>query len=278
MIRCLHCGAETDNGLALCALCQRKARACLEFIPTYFRNLARWRPGRAGARPVPGSREPMRPAVGATDRVGRVLESTGNAVTTWARALVDDRPHLESLLDPGDRDEAEMVAWLCREFDQALTSISTLDWCGEWLTELERHESTLRWLTEQVVPGWYAGGCQRCDSGMYVVPGLTWVTCNGCGATTYARDRLDVVLDEARGWVARPKAIAEAIVALVDTEQSVARLYERIKKWSQRGRLEAVRALDEDGDEVGPKRFRLGDVVDLLLAEGETRATERMTA
>ena len=44
MIRCLHCAAETSNGLALCDLCRRAAETCLEFIPIYFGNLARWRP------------------------------------------------------------------------------------------------------------------------------------------------------------------------------------------------------------------------------------------
>ena len=99
------------------------------------------------------------------------------------------------------------------------------------------------------------------------IPGITWVTCGGCGATTYARDHLEVVLDEARDWVARPKALAEAVVALVDTEQSVPRMLERIKKWSQREPLlPTFRALDAEGDEVGPKRHRLGDVLDRIAA------------
>jgi hypothetical protein len=56
MIDCKHCGATTSNGLALCELSQMAAAKSLEFLPVYFRNLARWRPGRAGSRPVPGSR------------------------------------------------------------------------------------------------------------------------------------------------------------------------------------------------------------------------------
>lgn len=30
MIRCMHCGAETSNGLALCDLCRRKVSTDLE--------------------------------------------------------------------------------------------------------------------------------------------------------------------------------------------------------------------------------------------------------
>jgi hypothetical protein len=274
MIRCLSCGAETSNGLALCELCQHYARTTLAILPTYYRNLARWSPGRAGSRRVPGSREPAGLAPSRGDRVGRALDAAANALTTRARELADDRPHLARLLDrlaAAELDDERVIAWLCKGFDRHLTSLSTLDWCGDFVADLATHETTLRALTEQVVPGWYAGGCKRCDAGTYVVPGLTWVTCGGCGATTYARDHLDTVLDEARNWVARPKALAEAIVALVDTEASVPRLYDRIRQWSSREQIEAVRRYDERGRPVGVKRYHLGDVLDLLLTEGTTR-------
>lgn len=301
MIRCQHCGAETSNGLALCELCQRMASTVFEFLPVYFRNLARWQPGRAGSRPVPGSRVLYDGHVsngGTGDRISDTLDETANALTTWARALTNDRPQLARLLDrlsaarAAERvTEAESVAWLCLGFERYLTSISTTDWCGEFVRDLSHHESRLRALTESYVPGWYAGGCRqiagfdengaavRCDSGTYVVPGLTWVTCGACGATTYARDHLEVVLDEARGWVARPMRIAEAIVALVDTEASVPRLHKRISKWGERGPedggVRTLRRTDSEGDEIGPKRFVFGDVLDRLLAEGATRTDAR---
>jgi hypothetical protein len=292
VIRCLNCGAETSNGLALCELCQRKASTDLEFLPVYFRNLARWRPGRTGLRTVPGSRvlyDGSMRGPGTGDRISDALDEVGNTLTTWARALTDDRAFPRPLT-MGDavlsedlsaataealNDEpAVMVAWLCQGFERHLTSIATLGWCGEFVRELSACEERLRRLTETSVPGWYAGGCRVCGSGTYVVPGLTWVTCRACGSTTYARDHLETILTEARGWVARPKRIAEAVVALVDTEQSVVRLHKRISKWGERGQIGVQRALDSDGDEVGPKRFRLGDVLDLLAAEGQTRITE----
>lgn len=266
MTCCLHCGAETDNGLALCAMCQHYAATILEYLPVYFRNMSRWRPGKAGARQVPGSRvlwdgETVR---GGGDRVTRALDDASNALTTWARALTDDRPHMADMLAPKGTD-AEVVAALCATFADHVTSIATTDWCGAWLTELGSLEDRLRRLTEQVAPGWYAGGCQACDVGTYVIPGLTWVVCSGCGTTTHAADRVEVVLSEARGWAARPKALAAAIVAMVPTEQNVDRLDERIRHWSRVGWLAPVRQTDDDGDAVGPKRYRLGDVLDLVL-------------
>ena len=266
-LTCLSCGADQTNGLALCDLCQMRAAKCLEFLPIYFLNLSRWRPGRAGSRPVPGSREPTNGATGATDRVSVALDQAGNDLTTWARTLIDDRPNIEL---PASNDEAASVKVACWLLTTNLASIGTLEWCGQMVASISDHEEKLRKLTEQVAPGWYAGACRVCESGTFVVPGLTWVTCQACGSTTYARDHLETVLDEAREWLARPKALAEALVALT-TEQSVPRLYERIRKWSQRGAFEGERRVDRDGDATGPKRYRLGDVLDVLRREGETR-------
>ena len=268
---CLHCTAETSNGLALCDLCQMFASRCLELLPVYFVNLARWRPGRAGARPVPGSREPSSGATAATDRVSVALDEVGNDLTTWARALADDRM-TDDL--PASNDEVAAVRVACWFLGANLTSVATLEWAGLLVVGLADAEERLRELTEQVAPGWYAGQCGLCSAATYVVPGLTWVTCRGCGSTTYARDHLDVVLGEARGWIAAPMRLAEAVVALTDAETSVPRLYERIKKWGQRDRIETVRTIDSDGDPTGPKRHRLGDVLDLLSTEGATRSDE----
>lgn len=297
MIRCLHCQAETSNGLALCALCQRKAQLALDLFPIYFRNLARWRPGHAGSRPVPGSRVLYDGEVrGANtgDRISDRLDEATTMLTTWARTLVDDRPHFDRPLRFTDAvltgelsrevsdsladDQAQAITALCSAFEQRLISISTLDWCGEFVKDLAHHEAVLRRLTETLIPGWYAGACYHCTAATYVVPGLTWVTCGSCGATTFARDHLKTILKEASDWVAPPMRLAEALVALVDTEQSVPRLYERIKKWGQRDHVETMRKLDSDGDPVGPRRHRLGDVIDRVYAEGATPTAMSTTA
>jgi hypothetical protein len=287
-VSCHHCGATTSNGLALCDLCRRKVSTDLEFVPIYFRNLARWKPGRAGSRPVPGSRLPAG-ALGSglgEDKVIRALDEAHNMITTRARMLVDDRPGFVRPLTFADAvltgdlpdqmadDQAWVMRWLCWVLDERLTTIATLDWAGDLVRDLSEHEQILRQLAERVAPGWYAGACRNCDEPTYVIQGFTWVTCNSCGATTYARDHLDVVLSEARGWVAPPRRMAEAIVALVDTEASVQRLDDRIRQWGKRGKLVVHRAVDEDGDEVGPKRYWFGEVLDRLITEGATRVAD----
>ncbi|MBB3041007.1 hypothetical protein [Nocardioides soli] len=315
MSRCLHCGAETTNGLALCELCQRFVHDCLEFLPVYFRNLARWRPGRAGSRQVAGSRvlyDGIDRGAGTGDRISDTLDETLTMLTTRARTLAEDRPHFPRPLtltdavltddmaaayaDALNDDPARTVVLLCAGVDEHLMSIATTEWCGDMVRELGEHESRLRGLTESAVPGWYAGGCRqpvgfdetgaviRCETSTYVAPGLTWVTCRGCGATTHVADHLPVILEEAREWVARPRALAEAVVAMVPTEQSVPRLYARIRQWVHRGDLKPRRNLTRgytwDADagrivvadvEIGHARYRLGDVLDRVLTEGATR-------
>lgn len=279
-MNCYHCKAPTTNGLALCDLAQAGASTALEFIPVYFRNLARWRPGRAGSRPVPGSREPTNGG-GRSDRIELALDAAENDISGWARMLADDRGVELPDLD----DEADRIAAVCRLLAENLTSIATLEWCGEFVRDefvkegaecqgIGFHEKRLRDLTEDVAPGWYAGACRHCTASTYVVPGLTWVKCQACGSTTYARDHLEIILDEARGWVARPMRLAEAVVALIDTELSTPRLHKRISKWGERGQITPHRKLDRDGDEVGPKCYRLGQVLDLLRSEGGTRLSD----
>lgn len=246
---------------------------------------------------------------GTGDRISDALDEAFTALMTWAKALAGDRefPRPYTLADAviaGDLsdetkaqfedDQAAAFRWLCAGLDFHLVSISTLEWCGEMVRELDVHESKLRRLTEASIPGWYAGRCTRrvsmdarCGTPTYVVPGLTWVTCSGCGATTYARDHLETVINEAKEWVGSPRRVAEAVVALVDTEQSVTRLHDRIRQWSTRGdkpKLTAIQRVERDhvwsdaeqrlvvaDVHAGPKRYRLGDVLDLLAKDGATR-------
>lgn len=298
-MNCLHCRATTTNGLALCELCMRLGSSILEMLPVYFRNLSRQRrPGRPNGSLGTSGQWLIRRGETEGSKVAASLERVGNDLDTWARALTDDRD-----IRPQERDtEAETVVALCEFLETHLTSIATLEWAGQFLRDLARHERILRELTESVVPGWYAGKCAHvtgrtmegdqhtCGADIFVVPGLTWVTCtrhededgnhiSGCGATTHASDHLGTILAEASDWSARPKHIAEVLVALMDSEPSVPRLYDRIRKWESLGWLDSSRRTDAEGDPIGAKLYRLGDVYDLATgkADAPTRA-ERMTS
>jgi hypothetical protein len=280
-MNCLHCSALTTNGLALCDLCRRKAETCLTYLPVYFGNLARWRrPSRPNGSLGTSGQWLIQRGESESAHIAVALERTSNDLSTWARALADDRG-----IDLPDADtEATVVVELCALLTAHLTSVATLEWAGQFVRDMDRHERILSALTACYVPGWYAGACRRkvsmedvCGAPTYVVPGLTWVTCAACNATTYARDHLDAVLDEAQDWIDRPMRLAEAVVALLDTEMSIPRLHKRISKWGERERIVAVdrlgypREMGYAGEQYLPKRYRLGDVIDALLTDGATR-------
>lgn len=313
-LTCDHCGAETSNGLALCSGCRDMLLYLLGFVPIYYRNLSRWRPSSVtgdrkrtksenlvdtmvGILETGQTRAVRRPSsfsVATTStRVADLLDETHADITGWARALSDDRPQLARAIARILAMEPEQtVPLLCALLTKYVATLTTLPWVRDIVHGVGEMERRLRHETEQTVPGWYAGACRRCQTDTFVVPGLTWVTCRGCGAITAARDHLDVILDEARDWTARPKQIAEALVALVDTEQSVPRLYERIKRWGQPDRqkitpvvimrrahvfdLETERIVVGE-EQYGHARYRFGEVFDVLMAKGATRVPPRLS-
>lgn len=296
MIRCLHCNAETSNGLALCELCQRLAASIFEMLPVYFRNLARQRrPGRPNGA-LGGSGQWLMQR-GETDgsRVAVALERAVNDLDTWARALNDDR----GVELPNGDTETDTITATCAMLEEHLTSIATLEWAGQFLRDIAKHERVLRALTETAVPGWYAGTCRQvtgrdmegntyvCGTNTFVIPGLTWVTCTGCGATTHAAEHLETILVEAREWLARPKTLAEALVALVDSEESVPRLHTRIRVWANRGDITPIRRFHRDyvwsdeqerlivaTQETGHARYWFGEVFDRLIEGDATQGTK----
>lgn len=285
---CTSCGAEIHNGQAICHLCQGRIHLVLPYLPIYFRNLARWTPGRAGSRPVPGSRVLYLGDTthdGTGDRISDRLDDTLTTLHDYAHRAVTDRPYLARLYNrlavarAEERiDDTAVVTWLCTALDRHLPALATLDWAGLIVTGLTHHEETLRELTEELVPGWYAGACTTCGAGTYALTDLTWVTCRGCGKTDHASAHIDTLLQEARSWVAPLREIAEVVVALTDAETSVPRLNERIRKWATRGHLTPVYRVRRDyawsidaqrfvpvDEEAGRPRYRLGDVLDLLI-------------
>lgn len=279
---CLHCTAETSNGLALCERCQQTLRQALTNAAAYFTDVDRIRPGQRvkvrstyKSTPPPGLMVPRDPIADALDHVATI-------VFGWARNLEDDRPGIHGTLPITTE---RRCGWL----ESHVPSIATLEWAGECLREMLDCERMLRRILDRADTGWYAGMCGNeigrettedgevlpvnCERHLYGTQGSKWVSCPECGRTWDSGARREVMIEEARDEHAPVSVIANAVVGMIDGEHSVQRLANRIDQWVTREKLTSlgVRVL-ADGK---PHRvYRLGDVFDLMGVECKPKGEE----
>lgn len=271
MIRCLHCGAETNNGLALCELCQDTLRHALVNAAAYFKDVDRIRPGqRVKVRSSYQSTPP--PALDpGRDPIADALDYVATIVFGWCRNLEDDRPGIGTL--PATTESR------CGWMESHVSTISTLEWAGECLNEMLACERSLRRILDKADTGKYAGICGNeigretideevvpvyCPRHLYSTSSTEWVTCPECGRCWNAEERRTKMRKDASDELAPVRTIAGIVVQLTD-EPSVERLTRRIEKWVDRKQLAdyGVRVI-----EGRPRRvYRIGDVLDLVTGE-----------
>lgn len=107
----------------------------------------------------------------------------------------------------------------------------------------------------------YAGPCGDCGTDLYAPATSGYVKCRECGTSYDLATRRAWLLDLVDDRLATGVEIARALTSL---ELPVTA--ERIRQWKHRDRL-TVRA----SDAVGRPLYRVGDVVDLLLAYADKR-------
>lgn len=275
MTKCLHCGAETSNGLALCDPCRQTLTVSCVNVAAYFADVDRIRPGqrvkvRSAYRstPPPGSEPPR-------DAIADALDHVATIVYGWCRNLEDDRPGVPTL--PASTEAR--CGWL----EAHTMSIATLEWAGECVREMLDCERMLRRILDKADTGRYAGICGNemgrteiggevlavyCQRHLYGTVGTDWVTCPECGRCWNGEERRSQMRKDASDELAPVRTIARVVVELTD-EPSVERLTRRIEKWVEREQLPdyGVRVLDGR-----PRRvYRIGDVLRLVAGEVQPR-------
>lgn len=126
------------------------------------------------------------------------------------------------------------------------------------------------------------GGCGReydaspCTQMLYAVPGEAYVTCRVCGTQYDVQDRRAVLLEEARDRQVTTTVLARIVVTLGGHDVTEARLASRIGTWAGRGDITS------HGTRVVAGRprptYRVGDVLDLLAQERDTRISRARRA
>lgn len=271
---CSYCTAETTNGLALCARCQRTIARALGNITSYHADLYTLAPPPAGVRRKSDTKDPTGSAVArvnASDPVEDLADRTRNVLSTWMRALVDDRP--------GVTWPANTVPAMAQRLGQHLRSIATVSWAEAFARDVVRLELDLRRFVSANKQRWYAGVCgwiaeptkpeEFCTRVLYADPDEALVRCPVCRITWPVAERRQILLDEARNVETNVATIARSLSVLLDNEPSQAKLERRIQNWVDRGKIERRGHIDTDGRVR--KTYRLGDVLDILIEARSAR-------
>lgn len=277
-LTCQHCTATT-NGVVLCSRCQHTARRALFNVNAYHEDLFNLPAQVFGTRRSNKISDPTGSAVGlASDPIEEAAADTRRILAHWLRRVVEDTPR-------AFMPNSDTVDVHTRVLTQQLHAIATLDWAGEFLTELLDLERRLRRTVEGHKGLWCAGPCgtvldpetgEYCTRVLYADPDRDDVRCPACGTLWPAAERRRILLDRARDVETNIAVIARATLALLDGEPSAARLEARIQKWADRGKLERRGSVDLDGHVR--KVYRVGDVLDLLLDETRSRADSSRSA
>lgn len=155
----------------------------------------------------------------------------------------------------------------------AITIASTADAAAY----LVAHTSTLRThpaadelhdeITDAIARAWraidrpperrFAGPCDECGEDLYGRPHRAELRCGHCGAVYDAHHRRSWLLDQARDQLATAKTIARALPDLVGKPITPS----MIRGYAHRGRL-----APRPPDPTGQARYRVGDVIDLVLS------------
>jgi len=302
------CGAETTNGLSLCQKCRETLSVGFVNVAAFHTDVLRIQPGeRIKTRSAYVSTPP--PSLSAVfDPISDVAAEVDNMLSTWCRALMDDRPQVK--LAP--KSAVAQCGWL----EAHIPSIATLAWSSALLRDVQAAEKRLQRILDKSDTGWYAGQCGAvlanervhdaqscicechngyacsdpevcdwevpmfaavvCERGMYASPGQKYLRCPECGTSHDTDMRRAQMMAEVEGRVAPVSVIARAIVGLVDSETSVERLTNRIDKWVSRKQLHdlGVRVL-----EGRPRRvYLLGDVLKLLKVQAQPKGDGKMSA
>lgn len=176
-----------------------------------------------------------------------------NTLTTWARHIheASGRPL------PPDRGVL-LCAWLAEQVDW----LRVRPEAEQAFDELHGAMRLLRNTIDTHAERWYAGICGAplqdgyCERDLYAGSGAGWVTCTACGASFDAQDRKTVLLNSVRDHLTYAETIARALSAWGWKITS-----SQIRGYAHRHRL-----LPHGSDEASRPLYRVGDVIELLVA------------
>lgn len=187
-----------------------------------------------------------------------------NTITTWARLLLDDHPHLE-LADPST---AGVAGWLSR----LPALLAMLPAAGEMVDEITHATKRVRSMVDRAPDKVFVGPCGAeatndadevvvCVQDLYGTPTKEQVRCPTCGVTWDMAERREWLLRVVYDQLATTQEIVRAMPNLLGEGFRVAS--GTIRSWVTRGKLNQHDP--HPHDERERPRYRIGDVIDLVV-------------
>ncbi len=251
------CG-QPAQGYYLCAHCTHELvaelRRVAELVGQLDATISRQTRTRSGVGVASRPAERPLPVDLAAAEVAHDLH---NVLGTWAR-------------DIADRTGKPLILRTVRALEERETTPALAAWLLEHVSTMRTHPAASELhdeITDATARAWrrvdrpperrFAGPCDECGTDLYGRPNAAAIRCNGCGTDYDADARRGWLIDQARDQLATPTVIARALPALVGHAITPA----MIRGYAHRGRL-AARPVDR----TGRPRYRVGDVIDLVLS------------
>lgn len=254
---CIRCTKPMPDAAYACTSCVNRARrqlATIAELAPAARDVVH-RLVRRGGGPVsgkPGSRPPL------DLEAGERLDAVRNTLGGWVRHVVEERgihppnlPHGFDVLAPSARFLAEHLEWARHRQE-----------IEEMLTDIDACSRRVYGMASGPEPGRYAGPCstvgedgEECGQDVTARPGAAYGTCPVCKAEYEVAEQQEWMIEQVRGYLARPIEIAGMLLTL-----GVKVGYSTIAAYAAKGRI-----VERGRDEQDRPLFRIGDVIDLRM-------------
>lgn len=176
-----------------------------------------------------------------------------------AQAVADTRRHHVASTDYANRGPGVTTTTMATWLTWRLDGIATQPWATDTAATIHRAVTHGLRVIDRPPDLAYAGPCDECGADLYAPTGRGTVTCRACGLTWDLAERRTWLLGLVEDRLATATEIARALTGLGNTVTA-----ERIWQWKHRDRI-----TPRTHDRAGRPLYRVGDVLDLLLAEPE---------
>jgi hypothetical protein len=275
------CDRIMPGSARICGACSSELRRELAAVPGLWTDLdlAISRQTRLTSASV-GGRSPEKPLPW-NERASEAADHLAALLIGWARVLVASvhtiqGPTCGSCLHPSclyaqlsyepHHHPAAVSPWLHRHAGALIAHPAGPDAVEEILTAVRNARHAVDTPPRDLV---YAGPCSRCDGGLYAKPGAATVACRWCVDDEGKPLRYEVaarrkwMLDSLNDLELPAPLIARALTSLVRPIKPAL-----IHTWVSRQRLTPAGL-----DDLDRMVFRVGDVVDLMLATPAKKAS-----